>query len=511
MKVAGQLENAGFEQLAADPAVSPTGRAYANIATPSAAVIKYFDGTAWRTLQNSTTLTVFSQNSGLACTVDWSKGLNQEVILTNNCLISFTNPQIGQNHRLIVTQKTYTSAKNIFQFRLNMIDQDPNRGSYQPQSIIPFSDNKVYNWLYSPGIRAGYATVPAALSNPVTNVGEAVSGIDFSPDGKSLFMGRVSTPFVANQQFFDAGSRAFIASLNTITAPTAAAAKVIGTRFCPDQNLGFTIGGTTPFLQCWPVVDSKIIGGAYPSPVTVPTGAGQCLDVHPNGNFVIAGHTTTPFMSAYPFDQAGFGTKLTNPVTLPVAQVNGVAFSPMGDFVAAVGATTPFIQVWPFDPIAGAFGAVIANPTNLPPAGPAASLGNTLAWRPQGDYIAMSVSGSTTQVCVLGFNRVTGAFTGTTLTDIALGAINGTCVRWTPDGQYLLVGMATAPFLRVYDFSANTLGTFLTFDLAAPTAVVNDMIVDPSGRYLVLALNTTPFIQGFLLPTKVRNYLRVTP
>lgn len=503
MKVAGQLENAGFEQLASDPAVSPTGRVYTNIATPSAAVLKYFDGTAWRQLQNATTLTVFSQNSGLACTVDWSKGLNQEVILTNNCLISFSNPQVGQNHRLMVTQKTYTTTKTMFQFKLNMADQDPNRGPYQPIGVIPWNDNKVFNWLYSPGIRQGYATVPAALSAPITSIGEAGSGIDFSPDGKNVSYGRVTSPFLANEQFIDAGARAYLGVLNTIAAPNAAAAKVIGLKFSPDQNIAFTIGGTTPFLQAWPIVDSKIIGAVYyTNPVTVPAGAGQCLDVHPNGNYVIAGHTTTPFMSAYPYDSSGFGTKLTNPVALPAAQVNAVAFSPMGDFLAAVGQTTPFLQVWPFDAVAGAFGTILANPVTLPTAGVGATLGKCVAWRPQGDYIAM---GDGTNIYVTGFNRITGAFTGTQISS-AYGA-SVTCLQWTPDGQYLIVGGASTTFLKVFDFSAQTLVN-VAFDAAVPASQVNDIVVDPSGRFMLLALNATPGIQGYLLPTKTRNYLR---
>lgn len=504
MKVAGQLENAGFEQLASDPAVSPTGRTYTNIATPSAAVIRYFDGTAWRTLQNATTLTVFSQNSGQACTVDWSKGLNQEVVLTNNCLISFSNPQTGQNHRLIVTQKTYTTTKNFFVFKLNMIDQDPNRGAYQPQGTVPFGDSKVFNWLYSPGIRQGYATVPQALAAPASTIGEAASGIDFSPDGKDITYGRITTPFVANQQFFDAGARGYIGVLNSIAAPTAAAAKVIGVKFSPDQNAIFTIGGTTPFIQGWPVVDSKAIGSAFANPGTVPTGAGQCVDTHPAGNYVIAGHTTTPFMSAYPYDSAGFGTKVTNPGTVPAAQVNGVAFSPLGDFVAAVGGTTPFLQVWPFDAVAGTFGTILTNPTTLPGTGAVAGLGKAVAWRPQGDFIAM-VDG--TNVYVTGFNRITGAFTGVQLSS-AFGA-SVTCVQWTPDGQYLIVGGASAVFLKVFDFSAQTL-VAVSFDFSVPLSQVNDIAVDPSGRYMLLALNATPGINGVLLPTKVRNYLRVT-
>lgn len=506
MKVNGQLEVAQFEQLAADPALLPTARVWANILNPAAALLKFFDGTRVQTLQFASASTLNSQNSGQAVTVDWSTGLNQEVVLTNHCLISFTNPQAGQFHRLVVTQKTYNTSKQVYQYKLNMIDQDSARGSYQPQGALQPSENKVFTWYYTAGIRAAYATVPAALANPVSNPSEAVSGIDISPDGANLFYGRPTTPFSANHQFFDVGARAFIGAIN-FSAPSAAAAKIISTRFSPDGSISFGVSGTTPFLQSFTTDRASYRAGPvfFPNPGTLPAGAGASLDVHPSGTHVIIGHATTPFMSCYPFDSAGFGAKLANPGTLPAAQVNGVAFSPMGDYVATVGPTTPFLQVWPFDPIAGAFGTIIANPATLPLTGCGATLGKAVAWRPQGDFIAC---GDGTHVYVTGFNRITGAFTSTQISDTP-SAASATCMQWTPDGQYLIVGFTASPFLKIYDFSGGGLGTNVTFDVSAPAAQVNDIVVDPSGRFMVLALNASPWVQGFPLPTKVRNYLRV--
>lgn len=506
MKVAGQLENAGFEQLVADPAVSPTGRAYANIAAPAAAVIKYYDGTAWRTLQTTAASTLFSQNSGLAVTVDWSRGLNQQVVLTNHCLISFTNPQAGQLHRLVVVQKTYASAtpKLVYQYKLNMADQDPQRNSYQPQGALPQNENQVYTWYYTAGIRTGYATVPAAMASPFSNIAALASGLDISPDGKSLAYGRAASPFLASQLIFDAGQRMVLMGVNPNGAPGAGAAQFIQVRYSPYQDVLFAVTATTPFIQAYSVQNSTPQGVTiFANPVTLPAGAGASLAVHPTGNYVVCGHATSPFMSAYNYDQAGFGAKIANPASLPAAQINALDWSPTGDYIAVASATTPFIQAWPFDPSAGSFGVVIANPSSLPLAGVGAMLGKCLAWRPQGDFIAM---GDGASVYVTGFNRSTGVFTTQ-----QSGATGGTTVQslaWTPDGQYLIVGTSTAPFLKVYDFSASTLVN-VTFDGASPAAQVNDVVIDKTGRYVVLALNAAPWMMVYPLPTKIRNYLRV--
>lgn len=508
MKVNGHLEVAQLEQLAADPALLPTGRVWMNIANAARAIPKVFDGTQIQTLQFASTTIVFSQSSGQAVTVDWSRGLVQQVILTNNCLISFTNPQAGQFHRLIVTQATYTSAtpKKLYQYKLSMTDQDCQRNAYQPVGLLPANENQLYTWYYSAGIRTTYATIPAAMPTPFANIAALSSGIDISPDGKNVVFGRAASPFIANQLFFDAGQRAMLMANNVNGAPGAGAAQFIQVRYSPFQDVLFAVTGTSPFLQSYSVQNSTAQGvSIFGNPGTLPTGAGQCLDVHPSGNYVIVGHTTTPFMSAYPYDQAGFGTKITNPVALPAAQVNGVAFAPMGDYLAALGGTTPFLQTWPFDPSAGTFGTVIANPATLPLTGCGAVLGKAVAWRPQGDFIACADG---THVYVTGFNRITGAYTSTQLSDTP-SAATVTCLQWTPDGQYLIAGFTASPFLKVYDFSGQTLGTSVAFDVSAPATQVNDIVVDKSGRFVMLSINASPGIQVFPLPTKTRNYLRV--
>lgn len=507
MRVNGQLEVAQLEQLASDPALSPTGRVYMNIASPAAAIPRVYDGTKWQQFQFSSTTIVRSQNSGQACTVDWGTGLVQEVVLTNHCVISFTNPQAGQIHQLIVTQKAYNTSGNMYQYKLNMSDQDARRQPYQPLGILQASENNVFSWYYSAGIRTAYATTPASIANPVTLPSTAAAGITIHPNGRWIQYGQTtSSPFYSVQEFFDSGAKAKWGRKNA-SANAAAAAAVVGLEYSPDGDQLFLASATTPFIQGYPVDQAYgNTGTVYSNPGTLPTGAGQCIAMHPNGTHVGIGHTTTPFMSLYPISHAGFGTKLTNPATLPAAQVNSLAFASTGDYLAGAGQTTPFLQVWPFDPIAGTIGTILANPTSLPAGGPAGSLGKGVSWRPQADFIALC-STTSAQVYVTGFNRVSGAFTGVQLTDAA-GA-NANCCAWTPDGQYLIVGFNASPWMKVYDFSNQTLTTSVSFDVASPGVAVTDITIHPSGYFMVLSLSSSPFVMCYPLPYKTRNYMRI--
>ena len=43
--------------------------------------------------------------------------------------------------------------------------------------------------------------------------------------------------------------------------------------------------------------------------------------------FIAVAHSTSPFITAYPWSSSGFGTKFTNPTTLPASNGYGVAFT----------------------------------------------------------------------------------------------------------------------------------------------------------------------------------------
>jgi len=125
---------------------------------------------------------------------------------------------------------------------------------------------------------------------------------------------------------------------------------------------------TTPFISTYPF--SAGFGTKYANPATLPVGTGNGVAFNPAGTNIAIAHATTPFISAYPWS-AGFGTKYANPATLP-DYGNGVAFNPAGTVIAVAHYTTPFISTYPFS---AGFGTKYANPATLP-----ASTGNGVAF-----------------------------------------------------------------------------------------------------------------------------------
>ena len=509
MNLFSELKKAVLENIAASSTTpAATGRIYADVTTSTAAIPRFYNGSAWVQLLTGSSNSVVTQNSGKGVTVDWSTGLLQQVKLTDSAVISFINPQPGQTHTLIVTSSPLVSgAYKIYGYKFNMTDQDSRRQPYQPLGMLPNQGSQVYSWLYSASIKPGYATVPA-VSFPPTAPGTASTGIDITADGKFLLVGQSSTPYTQGYNLFDTSILAqATAGYKDIVASTAAAATATGVAYSMDGRAAFVSSGTSPYIQGFYVDRGKPTSTAFSNPGTLPTGAANCVAMHPNNLFVGVGHATTPFMSIYPFNGQGFGTKVTNPGTLPDAAVLSLAWAPTGDYLAGVSATSPYLRVWAFDQNAGTFGAVASNPATLPQGAPSASnLGGILiAWRPQTDYIALAIA-TTPYLYIVPFNRSTGAF-GTALTISALaGTAQG--VAWTPDGQYLIVSTSTTPTLYVYDFSSGA-PVNVTFDAGSTILSTTGIVVAPNGEYFYAALSVSPYLTQFSLPQKTRNYLRL--
>lgn len=516
MKVFGQLEMAQLEQIASTgPNPRPTGRVYADVTNPLAALPMFYDGTSWKQLafQTAASNAIVSQNSGKAVTVNWSTSLNQKVVLTDNCVISFSNPQEGQLHRLEVVQRAATNGFGLetpYSFTFNMTDQDSGPFPYQPERVVPVSKTKIFQWFYNANAVAAITTMDGYISlgaAPAT----AITGMDISPDGTGLMVGRSSTPFQMFYQIDPTPTTPNSTPLglqNAIT-PTATAGTVLDFAYHPNGNFLLTANATSPFIQGYFTSGNIPLGTAIANPGTLPTGAGRCVDIHPTGLFVVIGHATSPFMSAYPFTGAAYGTKLSDPGSLPAAQVNGIAWSKQGDYLAVASQTTPFLEVYPFtisSPTSGSIGVKLAAPGTLPAGGPAGGNGKCLAWRPQGDYIAMAMSVSPF-LYVVPFNRTTGAFgTPLTVTTVPPGALTG--LAWSPCGTFLFYSTLTSPYFGCYDFSSFLLNTTIT-GFGSLANALNTLAINRNGTFVYLGTNTT-VINGVYAPQRAKNYLRLT-
>lgn len=508
MRVNGQLEVAQLEQLVGNPTLAPTGRIYLDITTPTASLPKFYDGSQWRTLLFANPVGIISQNSGKDVTVNWASSVNQKVILTDNCVIRFSNPQEGLIHTLTVVQRSTGVVPVPYLFTFDMIDQESGSFSFQPERAIPFLKSRVFQWEYNLGAIGANVVVSVNAFTPTTVPATAVSDITISSDGKGMIYGQTGTPFVATYQmdpYFSVQSESPFGNKNVLT-PTATAAAVVGAVYSPSGNTVYFASGTTPFIQGYNT-DRYTNLTVLANPGTLPTGAARCINIHGSGEFVGVGHTTTPFMSIYPTSGSVYGTKLTDPVTLPAAQVNALAWSEQGDYLAIGTQTSPFIQVYPFaaNVLTGTIGVQAANPTSLPSGGPAANLGKQIAWRPQGDFIAMAMS-TTPFLYVVPFNRSTGSY-GTPLTVNVLPTGQLLSLAWSKCGTFLMCATGTSPFFMVYDFSALNLSTTLSF--SGVGTVANTVTINPTNTTFFVGCATGTLIASYAMPNRQKNYLRI--
>lgn len=521
MKVYGDLEKAILEQISnVNPTAWGRGAIYSDITAPAAAVPRYWNGTAWKEFQFVTIDPgIVTQNSGTTCTVDWSTGRKQRVLLTGNCVISFSNPVENEEHILIVEQASGSPGVGTYYYMLNMLDQDTNQKAYQPRYLIDSNRNDYYSWRFKTNITAVQLGTFAQSSIPFTASATGSIGIGVAPSGKHVGVGTSATPFAGYFSVTKTPQRpiGLFGTRNGTSAPTAASGALKDLCYHSNGQFLYTASAVTPFIQAWTIDDDMNRTNALTNPATLPAGAAQCVNLHPGGRYLVVGHTTTPFITAYQLNLGDqnitqMGTKVSDPIALPAAQVNSAKFSPFGDYLAIGSQTSPFLEVYSFTT---GFVAKSAAPGTLPTGGPQPDKGGDgIAWRPQGDYIAMSMSTSP-YVYVIPFNRATGAFgTPITFTDSATAITAGNvAVAWSPCGRWLYTsgtGGTFSTFFAVYDFTNFTLGANYTNVASIATSVSGaGMEVDPSGDCVWLALNGTNAAMCLSVPTAQKNYLRV--
>ena len=95
----------------------------------------------------------------------------------------------------------------------------------------------------------------------------------------------------------------------------------------------------------------------------MPTGDGNGVAFSPAGDAIAVAHSTTPFVSAYPWSGSGFGTKFANPATVPTGTGYGVAFSADGTYMAVAHETSPRITIYKRS---GDTFTKLADPATLP-------------------------------------------------------------------------------------------------------------------------------------------------
>jgi WD40 repeat protein len=242
---------------------------------------------------------------------------------------------------------------------------------------------------------------------------------------------------------------------------------------------------TTPFVSAYPWTGSSF-GTKFANPTTLPSGTGQGVAFSPADNAIAISTNTTPFVDAYLWSGLGFGTKFADPATVPIYNGTGVAFSPAGDVIAVSAFPT---NVYPWNVSTG-FGTKYADPATLPP-----DFSSGVAFSPAGDAIAMSIN-STPYVYAYPWDVSTGF--GTKYADPAtLPTGIGKGVAFSPAGNAIAVVHSTTPFITVYPWSGSGFGTKYTDPATLPTNQGLSVAFSSAGDGIVVGHSTSPYIAAY--------------
>jgi hypothetical protein len=263
-----------------------------------------------------------------------------------------------------------------------------------------------------------------------------------------------------------------------------------GVAFSPDGITLAVSHTSTPYVSVYPWSRSGF-GVKYANPATLPTGSGNGVDFAPNGDAIAVAHTTTPFISVYPWNSStGFGTKFANPATLPTGTGQEVAFSPLGTSIAVVHDTSPLVTAYPWD-IATGFGTKYANPATLP----TGSSGRGVAFNPAGDTIAVAHE-NTPYISVYPWNSSTG-FGVKYANPATLPAGFGLSVAFSPAGNTIAVGYIGGSSVNAYPWSGAGFGTKYANPATVPTGFGFGVAFSPAGDAIAVAHTTSPIVSAY--------------
>lgn len=161
--------------------------------------------------------------------------------------------------------------------------------------------------------------------------------------------------------------------------------------------------------------------------------------------------------------------------------VNGISF--FGDYMALAISATPLLKIYKRS--TGDGFTLLDSPTGLPTNGG----GLSVAFSPDGNYLAVGSSGSTGYLTV--FSRSGDVFTKTAdATTMPSALVTGVC--FSPDNNYLAVSVNDNT-VKIYKKNGS-LYDYLTGFTPQSAAAPQGLSFSPDGTHLVVAVASSPFV-----------------
>jgi len=252
--------------------------------------------------------------------------------------------------------------------------------------------------------------------------------------------------------------------------------------------LSIAYGGGALF-RTYAFNNSTGFGTAYSNPLTLPAGSdGNGVDLQIDDSLIFIAHSGSPYVSAYQFGYAGYGTKISDPATILSSAATGVKY--FNETLFLNSSTTPFLHAYQFSISNQSFGTKYANPTTTPTYG---GYGNPEV-HPSGDAVTtQGISGC----YAYAWSRSSGF--GTKYAQPS-GDPYAYSVAFSSTGNTVAFVNQNSPFINAYQFTiAGGFGSKFSNPATLPTAppYYNTIAFSYNAQALAMLATDSPYVHAY--------------
>jgi WD40 repeat protein len=254
-------------------------------------------------------------------------------------------------------------------------------------------------------------------------------GVSWSPDGTRLAVGRSgSAPYL---EIYDTTTTPYTKLADPDVLPPSYAYRL---KWSPDGTRLAVPHSTSPFITIYDTTTTPYTKIANPD--TLPTGQGNACDWSPDGNKLAVAHNTSPFITIYDTTVSPY-SKIANPSTLPGGSAYDCAWSPTTNRLCVVSGTTRFLSI--YDTSSIPYTRFNVSGTNV-------FTSHGCAWSPDGARLFIAKENSPTTTIYDATLSPPALITGPR----TIPSGNGNVCRWSPNGKFIVAGVASGPQVYVF-------------------------------------------------------------
>lgn len=230
--------------------------------------------------------------------------------------------------------------------------------------VVLGGDNNPYIAAYEIDPVTGFGNT---YSNPASLPNGQCFALAFNRAGNAIAYGQIPTgspTFAKSLIVYRWDNTTGFGSLYT-TSVTLPNSTVTDVDFARDDSAIVVTSGASPYVRGISWNNTTGFGTAKAGPATVPSNVADKIRFNNSNNVVgVCSSLVSPYVFMYAWSDSGFGTKFADSITLS-AGANGIDFTPNDDALIIGQNTSPFVSAYRWNNNTG-FGVRWANPTTLP-------------------------------------------------------------------------------------------------------------------------------------------------